>query len=96
MACLHLEGAVICPEVDGIRDARYAAFVDLEASSAHTLVSARGTHHFSRLGPADGKLQIGIFLPVSEEEGEFGEEAVVHIADQFNCRRAGVAGNTTF
>lgn len=53
-------------------------------------------HHLGRLGAADGELEIGIFLPVSEEEREFGEEAVVDVADELNGRRAGVAGDTAF
>ena len=41
-------------------------------------------YHFSRLGAANRELEIGILLPVSEEEGEFVEEAVVDVANKLD------------
>lgn len=75
MARIHLEGAVVCPEVNGRRNARYTSLVN----------------HLRRLSTAYRELEIGIFLPVSEEERELPEEAVVHVAHQLNSRRARVA-----
>jgi hypothetical protein len=77
MRRVHLEGAVVGPEVYRWCDAGDAALVD----------------HLSSLGAADGELQIGILLPVSEEERELGKEAVVDIANQFDSGWARVAGD---
>jgi hypothetical protein len=52
-----------------------------------------GTHHLGRLGAADGKFEVGVLLPVPEEERELGEEAVVGIADQLDGRGTRVARN---
>lgn len=75
--CVHLEGAVVGPQVDRGCDARDTALVD----------------HLGRLGAANGELEVGILLPVSEEERELGQEAVVHVAHQFDGGWAGVAGD---
>jgi hypothetical protein len=38
------------------------------------------THHICSLSPSNGEFEVGIFLPVSEEEREFAEEAVVDVS----------------
>jgi hypothetical protein len=73
--CVHLEGAVVGPQVYGGCNTRDAALVD----------------HLGRLGAANGELEVGVLLPVSEEEGEFGQEAVVYVAHQLDGGWAGVA-----
>ena len=49
------------------------------------------TDHLGRLGASNGKLQVGILLPVAEEERKLREEAVVHVAHELDGGRAGVA-----
>lgn len=48
-------------------------------------------HHFSRFSASNGKFQVGIFLPVSEQEWELGEESIIGISCGSNCLRAGVS-----
>ena len=38
------------------------------------------THHLCSFCARDRELHVGIFLPISEEEREFGEEAIVGMA----------------
>lgn len=64
VTCLHLEGAVIRPQVDGVRDAGHSPLVD----------------HFRRLRPRDRELQVSVFLPVSEQEWELGEKAIIDLS----------------
>ena len=66
MGGLHLKGAVVGPEVDRVGNASTASLVD----------------HLCRLGTRDVELQIGIFLPVSEEGGELEEITVVGVAQR--------------
>jgi hypothetical protein len=70
MAGIHLELAVVGPEVDRRRDGRNTALVD----------------HVCCLCASNGELLVGVFLPVAEEEGELCEEAVVHVAHELNGR----------
>jgi hypothetical protein len=51
----------------------------------------RQTHHLRRLRTANRELEIGVFLPVSEEEREFSEEAVIDVAHELDGRRTGVS-----
>jgi hypothetical protein len=53
-------------------------------------------YHFSRLRAANRELEIGIFLPVSEKEGELVEEAVVDVAHELDGRGTRVAGYAAF
>lgn len=64
--------------------------------SAHAQSGYLATYHLGRLSAANGELDIGIFLPVSEEERELCEEAVVDVANQLDGRRAGVARDAAF
>jgi hypothetical protein len=80
MRRVHLERAVVGPEVYGRGDARDAALVD----------------HLRSLGTANRELQVGILLPVAEEERKLGEKAVIDVANQFNSGRARVARNAAF
>ena len=80
MRRVHLERAVVGPEVYGRGDARDAALVD----------------HLRSLGTANRELQVGILLPVSEEERDLGEEAVVDVANQLDGGWARVARNAAF
>ena len=52
-------------------------------------------HHLRCFRSSDRELQIGIFLPVSEQEREFCEEAVIVVADGVDSLRVGVAIDTT-
>ena len=56
MSRLHLEGAVLCPQIDRMADARDAPLVD----------------HFGRLWASNVEFEVGILLPVSEQEGKLG------------------------
>lgn len=64
VAGLSLEGAVVGPQIHGICDAGHASLVD----------------QFSSLSARYGKLEVCIFLPITEEQRELGEEAIVDIA----------------
>lgn len=64
MGGLHLERAVVCPEVDRVGDAGAASLVD----------------HLCRLWARNVELEIGIFLPVSKKERELEQESVVCVA----------------
>lgn len=77
--CLHLKGAVVCPEVDRVGDAGATALVD----------------HLSGLWARDVELEVGIFLPVAEEKGKLEEEAVVGIAQGSQGAGARVSVQTT-
>jgi hypothetical protein len=78
MRRVHLECTVVGPQVYRWCDARDTALVD----------------HLSSLGTTNGELQVGILLPVSEEQREFGEEAVVDVANQFDGGWIRIAGDT--
>ena len=84
---VHLEGAVVRPKVDGGCDARYATFVHLAAVSFEAMQEFRsGAYHLGCLGTAYGKFEVGILLPVAEEERELCEETVVDVAHQLDGR----------
>jgi hypothetical protein len=80
MRRVHLECAVVGPQVYRRCDARDTALVD----------------HLSSLGTANGELQVGILLPVAEEQRELGEEAVVDVANQFDGGWVRIAGDAAF
>lgn len=61
---LHLEGAEIGPEIDGVGDTGTAALVD----------------HLRRLRAGDVELEIRILLPVPEEQGELKKKAIIGVA----------------
>lgn len=48
-------------------------------------------YHVRSLGAGDGKLQVGIFLPITEQQRELGQEAVVNIAHGGDGLGVGVA-----
>lgn len=76
VTCLGFEGAVICPDVDGDTDARDSTLIDLlrpqYLSCPNHTRTGPVSYHFSRFCAADGELEVGIFLPISEEEWEAG------------------------
>lgn len=79
MGRLHLEGAVVRPQVDRIGDACASSFID----------------HLGRLGAGDIELHVGIFLPVSEEKRKLDEESIVGIAEGRKSLGARVAIQAT-
>lgn len=54
------------------------------------------THQLSGLCPCDGEFQICVFLPISEQEGEFGKKSVVAVSCNDNGLRTGIAIETSF
>lgn len=84
MTRLDLEGAVICPKVNGNTNAGNAALVNLSGISSalfrRRIFYNNVSHHLSGLSTANRELEIGIFLPVAEEEREAGEESVVCVS----------------
>lgn len=72
---LDFEAAVVRPQVDGCTDTGDAAFIDLRARQ-HTSLLSRivlyVSHHLSRLRSCDRELEVGILLPIPEEEREAG------------------------
>ncbi len=75
MGGLHLEGAVLGPQVDRVGDAGATSLV----------------HHLGRFGSGDVEFEVGVLLPVAEEERELEQEAVVGVAQGGQGLRAGVA-----
>jgi hypothetical protein len=54
MGCVHFEGAVVRPKIDGRCDAGYAALVDLSIISLVVAKHLQGSaYHFSRLSTAN-------------------------------------------
>ena len=88
VGCLHLEGAVLSPQVDRIGDAGNASFVDLGGNllgcARATGISEKIAHHLCRFWAGDIKLHVGVLFPVSEQEGELEQEAIVGIS---KCRK---------
>jgi hypothetical protein len=54
------------------------------------------TYHIRSFGSGDGEFQIGIFLPVSEQQRELGQEPVVDVAHCGYRLRVGVAVDASF
>ena len=78
MAGFDLEGAIIRPQVYRCRDTRDATFKYLVIVSRVVRRKRKSQpYHFGGLCTSDREFQIGIFLPVSEEKGEFGEKPIV-------------------
>lgn len=80
VARLDLEAAVVRPQVHAAGYARHAPLV----------------HHLRGLRTSDGELDVRILLPVSEEQWELGQEAVVHGARGLDGGWGGVAVQTSF
>lgn len=51
MTCLGLEGTIVCPQINRIRDAGHSALID----------------QLCGLSTSNGELEVGILLPVAEE-----------------------------
>jgi hypothetical protein len=79
MGSLRLEGAVVGPQINGGGDASNTPFVN----------------HVRCFCTRDGELQVGIFLPVSEQQGEFSQEPIVDVSDSCYGLRIGVAIDST-
>jgi hypothetical protein len=85
MGRVHLEGTVICPKINRGRDARYTALVDLSTISPVVTKQLQcEAYHLSRLCAANRELEIGILLPISKEQRELVEEAVVDVAHELD------------
>jgi hypothetical protein len=74
---VHLEGAVVCPKIHRGCNAGYTALVD----------------HLSCLCATNRELEIGIFLPISKEQWELVQKAVVDVAHQLDGRGTRVPGD---
>lgn len=68
VTCIHLEAAVVGPQVNRGGDGAYTTLV----------------HHLGGLCASNRKLEISVLLPVPEEEWKFLEEAIVRVAHEFN------------
>lgn len=77
---IHLEAAVVGPQVYRSSDTRDTTLV----------------YHLGSLCAANRELEVGILLPVTEEQWKLGEKAVVDVADKLDDRGTGVAGDTAF
>lgn len=80
MSCLHLEGAVLSPQVDRMADARDTSLVD----------------HLCSFRACDVEFEVGVLLPVSEEERELGKEAIVGVSEGREGLRARAAVQAAF
>lgn len=52
-------------------------------------------YHFCCFCSSDRKFHVGIFLPITEEEGESGEESIIDVSSRRDSLRARVAVETT-
>lgn len=68
MTSVHLESAVVGPQVNRCGNSAYTTLI----------------HHLSSLCATYREFKICVFLPISEEERELLNEAVVYIAHEFN------------
>ena len=59
-------------------------------------MAPRSTHQLSRFGSSNRELEVGVFFPVSEKEGELGEKAVVDVSGGGDSGWIGVAIQTPF
>jgi hypothetical protein len=75
MTDLHPERAVVGPQIDRARDGAHTALVD----------------ELGGLRASNGELQIGVLLPVPEEERELGEKTVVDVAHELDGGRTRIA-----
>lgn len=75
-----LERAVVRPEVDRVCDAGHAALVD----------------EFGSLSACYREFEVGVLLPITEEQREFGEESIVDIAHRGDGLRTRVSVDATF
>ena len=81
VACFDFEGAVAGPEIDRVCDASNTTLVDLSSiSTCGTLLLLSSYYHFCRFGSCYRELKFRIFLPITEEQWELGQEAVVDIS----------------
>lgn len=94
MGSLHLEGAVLGPQVNRVGDACTTSLVDLEkgvlAMRYRLFWNCWPTHHLCGFGAGDIELLIGILLPVAEQKRELEKEAVVSVAEGRNSLGARV------
>lgn len=95
MAGLDLEGTIIRPEIHRVCDTCHSSLIDLTQSARYRGPSTT-SYQLCSLRTSDGELQVGIFLPITKEKGEFGKEAVVDISSGSNGLRIRVAIETTF
>lgn len=103
MGCLHLKGAVICPQIDRVGDTCATTLIHLYQSVSKQSrdcedIGAQGDrpYYFCRLRSGNVELEVGILLPVAEKEGELEEEAVVGIAQGSESMWTRIAVQTTF
>lgn len=57
--------------------------------------ATRLAYHLCSFSASDREFKIGIFLPVSEKKREFGEEAIVRVANGGNGLGIGIAIDAT-
>lgn len=92
VARLHLEGAVVFPQVYRVGDACDTAFVDLQASA--WIMPAECSYYLRRFRARDRELEVGVLLPVAKEERELGEESVEDLSGCGYGLGAGVSVQT--
>src|SRR4051812_25649214 len=103
MGCVssfHLEGAILCPQIDRIGDASASSLVHLDMHVRTRPISEKRAgfcpYHFGRLGTRDVEFEIGILLPVAEQQGELEKESIVCGAEGCQSLRARVSVETAF
>lgn len=93
VACLDLEGAVVGPDIDGHANASNATLVDLN----HISACSRGclfsvmSHHLCGLGATNCKLEVRIFLPVTEKERKLRKKSIVCVSGSSDGLWAGIS-----
>jgi hypothetical protein len=74
------EQTIIRPKVYTVRDTRDASFVNLHTPSACSYAK-RGSqvrYHFSSFRSRNGEFEVGVFLPISEQQWELCQETIIH------------------
>ena len=56
-----------------------------------SVIRAKETHHVCCFSPRDGEFQIGIFLPVSKKQREFGQESIKDVSRSCDGLGVGIA-----
>ena len=96
MAGLDFEGAIICPQVNGIGDACYTSLVYLRMSASPLGWLRSGTaYQLCSLGPRNGKFEICIFFPVPKQQRELGKETIIYVSSGGDGLGTGVSVETS-
>lgn len=96
--CVGFECAIADPQINRCEVTGHASFVDLRMCQPIVPIACSCLmilYHFRRFRASDVELEVCIFLPVSIEQRESREKAVVNLACRCDCAGAGIAIDAT-